>query len=124
MKGRASGLSLFAVLERHAEQLEPVADQAETELARHALLQLFDLLVGELDNLSGLDVDEMVVMTKPRRLVAGAPIAEVVTLEDARAFEQPHGPVDRGQCDARIARGGAAGRLLDNRVEVGLSSHR
>ena len=34
MKGRASGLSLFAVLERHAEQLEPVADQAETELAR------------------------------------------------------------------------------------------
>src|SRR6185437_11016841 len=88
------GLSLFDVLERHAEQLEPMADQSEAELARHALLQLFDLLVRELNDLSGLDVNEMVVMAGSCRLVAGATISEVVALENAGALEQTHGSIN------------------------------
>src|SRR5918994_5681054 len=62
---RGFALSVLPVLERHAKQLEPVADQPEPKLARHGLLQLLDLLVRELDDLSRLDVDEMVVVAMP-----------------------------------------------------------
>src|SRR5262249_35923808 len=103
----------FAVLERHAEQPEPVADQAKAELARYILLQLLDLLVGELDDLPSLDVDQVVVVAEPRRLVARASVAEIVALEDASAFEQTHGAVDSGQRDARIARRRPAIDLFD-----------
>src|SRR5262249_1433355 len=57
--------TLFAVLQRQSEQLQPVTDQPEAELPCDALLQLLDLLVGELDHLAGLDVNKMVVMAEP-----------------------------------------------------------
>src|SRR3990172_2674542 len=44
-KPAPSRAPLLAVLERSAEQLEPVADEAKAELPRHALLQPLDLLV-------------------------------------------------------------------------------
>src|SRR3990170_6394227 len=44
-KPAPSRAPLLAVLERYAEQLEPVADEAKAELPRHALLQPLDLLV-------------------------------------------------------------------------------
>ena len=87
-------MTIFRTLHRHAEQLEPVADEAKAELARNALLQPLDLLVAKLDHLARLDVDEMIVMAVARRLVACAPVAEFVTFEDALALEQAHGAID------------------------------
>src|ERR1043165_108401 len=100
-----------------------MADEAKAEVARHALLQLLDLLVRELDHLSALDVDQVIVVAKPGRLVAGTTIAEIVPLEDACPFEQAHGPVDRGQRYARIARRGSAVDLLDVGVILGLGEY-
>src|SRR5215471_3937885 len=90
-----------------------MADQAKTEVARHALLQLLDLLVGKLDDFTRLDVDQVVVMAKPCRLVAGAPVTEIVALENACPFKQTHRAVDRGKRDARIPRGGATVNLFN-----------
>ena len=67
-----------------AVELHPVIDQAEAEARGDALLQLLQLLVDELDHIAGLDIDQMVVMGFRRRLVAGAAVAEIVPLQDAR----------------------------------------
>ena len=74
---------------RHAEQLQPVADQPEAEFPRHPLLQLLDLLVAELDHRSGLDVDQVVVVLARGCLVALRAGAEIVAGENSFALEQP-----------------------------------
>jgi hypothetical protein len=51
------------------------------------------------------------VMVVAGGLVAGAPVAEFVPLENARLLEQTHGAVDGRERDARIARRGAAVQL-------------
>src|SRR5215467_8084227 len=80
-----------------------MANETEAKLSRHALLQAFDLFIAELDDLSGLEVDEMIVMAKARGLVTRAAVAELVAFEDAGAFKQAHRTVDRRERDARIA---------------------
>ena len=59
---------------------------------------------GELDDLAGLDVDQVIVVTEAGGLVAGAAVAELMTLEDARALEQAHGAIDGRERDARVPR--------------------
>src|SRR5262245_15249762 len=117
-----TGLRL-AVLERHAEEFEPVADEAVAELARHGLLQPLDLLVAELDDLAGLHVDEVIVVAEARGLVTGAAVTELMTLENARALEQAHGAIDRRQRDARIPLARAPVDLLDIGMVLGLRQH-
>src|SRR5262245_42430473 len=117
-----TGLRL-AVLERHAEEFEPVADEAVAKLARHGLLQPLDLFVFELDDLAGLHVDQVIVVAEARGLVPGAAVAELMTLEDACALEQAHGAVDRRQRDARIPLARSPVDLLDVGMVLGLRQH-
>src|SRR5581483_2693104 len=120
-ESNGGGRPLLAVLERGAEQLEPVADQPEAEFPRHAFLELLDLLVAELDHLAGLDVDEVVVMAVAYGLVARAPpVAELVAFEDALGLEQPHRAVDGRERDARVLRACSAMDLLDIGMVLGL----
>ena len=77
-----------------------MVDQAEAELLGDPLLQRLQLVVDELDDVAGLDVDQMVVMAFRRGLVARAAVAEIVALEDARFLEQADGAVDGGDRDA------------------------
>ena len=86
-------------------------------------LQLLQLLVDELDDVAGLDVDQMVVMGLGRRFVAGAAVAEIVPLEDARFLEQADGAVDGGDRDAGIDRGGAGVQRLDVGMILGFAEH-
>ena len=83
-----------AAAERHAEELEAMPHQLEAQVAGHPLLQALDLLVAELDHLSALDVDQMIVVHPWRLLISHATGAEVVARQDALALEQAHGPVD------------------------------
>src|SRR6478735_6335086 len=76
---RALSGSAIAV-EGDAVQLHAVVDEAEAELFGDALLQQLELVVGELDHVSGLDVDQMVVMRFRRSFVARAAVAELVPL--------------------------------------------
>src|SRR4051794_11626621 len=92
---RALGLRLAIATEGDAVKLHSVVDEAEAELLGDPLLQGLELVIDELNDVARFDVDEMVVMTFRRRLIAGAAIAELVALEDARFLEQPHRPVDR-----------------------------
>ena len=91
---------LIVAGERDAVKLHAVIDEAEAELLGDPPLQLLQLLVDELDDIAGLDVDQMVVMGLGRRFVAGAAVAEIVALEDARFLEQADGAVDGGDRDA------------------------
>src|SRR5436190_8317219 len=88
------GLPPGLVVGRQGVELEPVADQLVAEAAGHFLLQALDLLRLEFDHLAGAQIDQMIVMGVGHLLVARAPVAEVVALDDAGVLEQLHGAVD------------------------------
>src|SRR5437868_11799715 len=94
-KVHASSAPLMITVEGDAVKLHAVVDEAEAELLGDPLLQGLELVIDELNDVARFDVDKVVVMTFRRRLIAGAAIAELVALEDARFLEQPHRPVDR-----------------------------
>src|SRR5690349_17263075 len=99
-------LRLAIAVDGDAVKLHPVIDEAEAELLGDALLKRLQLFVDELDDLAGLDVDQVVVVRVRSSFVAGAAVAELVSFEDACLFEQPHGAVDGGDRNLRIDRGG------------------
>lgn len=75
-------------------QLQPMADQLEPELPRDALLQPLDVLIAEFDHLSGLEVDEVVVVFARGFFVPPPACPELAALEDAVALKQVECPVD------------------------------
>src|SRR5262245_18574141 len=88
------GDKLFAPsFQWYAEQLEAVTNQREAQLARHPLLQALDFLVAELDDLAGLDIDQMIVVLAGGFLVAAPARAKVMTLEDALGGKKLERPV-------------------------------
>src|SRR5215468_9056442 len=93
---------LARALARHTIEFELVADEAETQIARHPLLQALDLLVAELDHLTAFDIDQMVVVAARRFLVATAASPEVVSLQETIGREELDGAVDGRQRDAGI----------------------
>src|SRR4051812_2778473 len=98
MRSTARGFNrawfLAIAVEGDAVQLHPMVDEAEAELFGDALLERLELVVGELDDVSGLDVDQMIVVGLRRRFVARAAVAEFVPFEDPGLLEQPDRAVD------------------------------
>src|SRR5205085_6030353 len=92
---RTAGALSIAV-ERDAVKLHPMVDEAEAELLGNSLLQRLELIVDELDHISGFYVDKMIVVGFGCGFVARAAVAELVAFENPCFLEQPHGPVDRG----------------------------
>jgi len=118
---RAEAISLdpppLAVsVEGDAVKLHPMVDEAEAELLGDPPLKRLQLLVHELHDIAGFDVDEMVVMLVRGGLVAGAPVAEFVAFQDARFLEQANGPIDRRDRNPGIDRR----RPLVKRLDVGM----
>ncbi len=100
-----------------------MVDQAEAQLAGDGFLQGFDLGVDELDHPARAHVDQVVVVMVRRLLVAGAPVAEIVALDDPGFLEQAHRPVDRGDRDVRVHGVGPAVELLDVRMVLRCRQH-
>src|SRR5215210_5984546 len=119
---REDGCSAIAV-EGDAVQLHAVIDEPEAELLGDPLLQRLELVVDELDDVAGLDVDQMVVVGLRRGLVARAAVPELVPLEDACLFEQAHGAVDGGDRDVRIDRRRPRVERLDVWVVLAVAEH-
>src|SRR5215472_436761 len=98
-------------------------DEFVAELIGNDLLQSFDLLVAEFYHSTGLQVDQMVMVSTRHFLVAGAPITEIVSCQNTGLFKQPHCPIYCGDADVRIDRGGSTVNLLDVRVIGGFGQH-
>ena len=63
-------------------------DQAEAKRARNRFLQLLDIFIGEFDDFTRLDIDQMIVMIVRNFLIPGTPITEIMAREDGRLFKQ------------------------------------
>ena len=120
----SEGVRSAAAVEGDAVELHAMVDEAEAELLGDPLLKHLELLVDELDDLAGLDVDQMVVMRFRRGLVARAAVAELVALEDSRFLEQADRAVDGGDRDVGIDRGGAGVERLDVGMVLGFATGR
>ena len=59
---RVIGRRLAVAVEGDAVELHAMVDEAKAELLGDPFLQRFELIVDELDDVAGLDVDQMVVM--------------------------------------------------------------
>lgn len=87
----AGGLFFFS---RHGVQFKPVIDQPISELLRNLLLKNLYFRILEFDDLTGLDIDQMVVVRFRDFFVARSAVAEIVPVEDIVFLKQPHGPID------------------------------
>src|SRR5690606_32433920 len=104
-------------------QLEAMPDELEAELARDLALQGLDLLVGELDHLAGLDVDQVIVVLLGNLLIARAPVAEIVAFEDVGFLEQAYRAVDGRDADVRIDRRRPLIHAFDIGMIAGVREH-
>src|SRR5439155_17014862 len=96
---RGKGTALFPTwllfaAPRHGVKFEAMSDQLVAELVGDDLLELFDLLVAELDDTAALQVDQMIVVIAGHLFVTRATVAEIMSRKDIRFLEQPHRPVD------------------------------
>src|SRR3546814_2310002 len=69
--------AVLVVVERHAEQLEPVVDQAVAEAGGDLFLQRLDFGIVEFDDLAAARVDQVIVMRFRHFLVARPAVAEI-----------------------------------------------
>ena len=106
-----------------AVQLHAMVDQAEAELLGDLLLKRLQLLIDELDDVAGLDVDQVIVMRVRRRFIARAAVAELMPLEDSRLLEQPHRPIDCGDRDVGVDRRRARVQGLDVGMVLAVAEH-
>src|SRR5229473_2740476 len=110
---RSFALRLESGIDRHGKELEAMLDEPVAQSLGDVALQLLDLLVAELDDAAGLQVDEMVVMVGRHLLVACAAVAEIMARQDVRLLEEAHGAVHGGDADLGIDLVGAAVDGLD-----------
>src|SRR5690242_9983290 len=103
----------LAGIERHGEELEAMLDEPVAEALGDVALQLLDLLVAELDDAAGLEIDEVVMMIGRHLLVARPAVAEIVARQNVRLLEKTHGPVDGGDADLGVDLIGPAVDRLD-----------
>src|SRR5579864_8421926 len=90
-----------------------MVDEAEAEPLGDALLKRLKLVIDEFDHLSGLDIDQMVVVTFRDGLVTRAAVPELMAFEDSGLFEQPDGTINRCDRDVRVDRRSPGVERLD-----------
>src|SRR3546814_19287442 len=78
------------VVERHAEQLEPVVDQAVAEAGGDLFLQRLDFGIVEFDDLAPARVAQVNVMRFRNFLVARPAVAEIERAGDALFLEKSY----------------------------------
>jgi hypothetical protein len=100
-------------------QFKPVIDKTITKLLCNKALQLLDLVIVELDDPPGLNIDKMIVVLIGHLLISRAPVPEIVTLQDPGFGQQPHSPVDGRNADVRVDRSCSAVEFLGIRMVLG-----
>ena len=69
--------------------------QVIPEAFGNRVFQSLQRLIVELDDFSGLDIDEVIVMLPVGILVARPPVAEIMPADQVQFFEKLQGPVGR-----------------------------
>lgn len=90
-----------------------MTDKLETEFPRHALLQSFDIGVGEFDDAPCLDVEQMIVVLAHGRFIAAAPVSKIMPLKDALRRKKLQRPVNGRKRNSGIERVRTAMHFLD-----------
>ncbi len=99
-------------------KFQPVIDETVTEFFRHGALQCLDFCVLELDYLTALNIDQVVVMRFGNFFVARTAVAKIVPIQNIVLFEQADRTVDGRDTDFRIDRNRALVDKLDVRMVV------
>lgn len=94
---------LSVALKPYSVKLHAVIDQPVAEFLGDLALERLKFGVDEFDDLAGLHIDQVIVMSLWRGFIAGPAIAEIVAIKYPGFLEQAHSAVDRGDRDARIA---------------------
>jgi hypothetical protein len=79
-----------------------VAHEFEAEFACNAFLQFLDFGIVELDDLAGLDVDQMIMVLPVCWLIASTASTEVAFFQNAFTCKQFQRAVDRRHRYARV----------------------
>jgi len=93
VRRRAGSAFTFRTAELDRVKLHPMIDEAIAQAFGDLALQRFQFRVHEFDDLTGFDVYQVIVVRFRRCFVAGTPVAEIVTVQNAGFFEEAHGAI-------------------------------
>ena len=93
------------------------------KLGGDLFLQGFDLGVDKFDHITGLDIDQMIVVFPRRVFIAGTAIAEFQTLQNTGFLEQLDRTIDRCQRYAAVDRTGPRIKFFDIGVIAAVFQH-
>jgi len=97
-------------------KLQPVVHEAKAQPVGNFCLERFQHSIMKLDDITCLDIDQMIMMLVWRRLIPGSAVAEIMPLKNACFFEQTNGAVYRRNRYALVHSRGATVKLLNVRV--------
>ena len=100
-----------------------MVNQAIAKLFRDLALQGFKLWIDEFDDLASFDIDQVIVVRFRGGFIAGAAIAKIVAIENARLFEQPHRAIDSRDRNAWVDCNSPLMQLLDIRMVGAFGQH-
>ncbi len=94
-------------------------DELVAELSRDGFLQSFRLRVDEFDDLTGLHVDQMIVVLIGMFFVTRSAIAEIVAGDDPSLVEEANRPINGGDRNVWVDLVGSAMQLFHVGVVMG-----
>ena len=65
------------------------------EFCGNFFLQLFNFFIHKFNDITRLNINQMVMMFALGKLITGAAIAKIMRLNDTRFVKKPNGPIDR-----------------------------
>ena len=74
-----------------------MVDELIAVLCCNAMLNFFDVIIDELDDVSGFDADHVIVVIPAVQFKNGMPAFEIVAHDEPQPFKLREHPVDRGQ---------------------------
>ena len=81
-------------------------------------LQMLNLFIVEFDDLTGFNINQVIMVLIRHFFLARAPIAEIMAFNNSVFFEELNGPVDCGQRDILVDGIGAAVQVFRIRVII------
>ena len=118
----ASELTRLFTLTNRIE-LQPMANKFVTQRIRNLLLNFFNGLVAELNDVATIDIDEMIMVLSRHLFVTSTTIAKVVAIKDIGFLKQLNRTVYRRNRDPLIVFRSTLVDLFDIRVIFGIRKH-
>jgi hypothetical protein len=100
-----------------------MANQSKAMPQGDGLLQFLDFRTGKFNDVTGLHIDQMIMMQFYRLFIAGTTVTEIVPINNVGFFEQANGSIYCGDGNMGVDFNGTTVNFFNVRMINGLGQH-